>query len=249
MKEEQDGDDEEDWEWVPPSKNRASSEDENPSEDGEDANAELEDRDVLNIKVDEAMDAAVWMTQSEDNAEEDYARHRRKREASWTWESGLVERESKLIRAIPGELLTLEEVKACLEANGGENIVSVTGEESGMREDSVIVTGRSSQHILRLAKILHKSMRKRGLRSSHENKPYDADENWVVLDAGSILVHVFTQEGRDFMKLDDKLLPDRRDEQMEEHKQDMFERNTEDRAKRRRRSKRKRMPYDEEDAM
>lgn len=161
---------EDEWEWVPPDRARAENAEaemrQQRGEEDEDDDGDYDD----NIKVDEALDAAVWLSQNDELAVEDYTRNRRKREASWTWESGLVDRSSRLIRIIPGEVLTVEEITACLEANGGEDIITVLGEVSNMREDSVIVTGRSETHILRLAKIIHKSMKKRGLRSTHESK-------------------------------------------------------------------------------
>ncbi len=64
----------------------------------------------------------------------------------------------------------------------------------------VIVTGTSRPHVQTLAETVHEKLKdldRRPLRSEGQ-----AEAEWVLLDYGDVIVHVFQQEPRDFYGLE-----------------------------------------------
>ena len=63
----------------------------------------------------------------------------------------------------------------------------------------VLATGTSSTHVRSLADEVDHQMSKQGIEPHHiEGKT----TGWVLLDYGSVVVHVFTQQAREFYNLD-----------------------------------------------
>lgn len=63
----------------------------------------------------------------------------------------------------------------------------------------IIATGNSRIHCRSLARELEKFMHDLGIRQ--RNKP-DYDSGWIILDCGELIVHIFTQEMREYYQLE-----------------------------------------------
>jgi ribosome-associated protein len=63
----------------------------------------------------------------------------------------------------------------------------------------IIATGNSRIHCRSLAKEAEKFIHGRGLRS--RNKP-DYESGWIILDCSELIVHIFTQEMREYYQLE-----------------------------------------------
>ena len=64
----------------------------------------------------------------------------------------------------------------------------------------VLATGTSSTHVKALADELEFQLKERGVTADHI-EGYRSN-SWVLLDYGSVIVHVFTAESRQFYDLD-----------------------------------------------
>jgi ribosome-associated protein len=97
-------------------------------------------------------------------------------------------------RAIKTVLASLEDSKA-------ENIVSIDIQGKSVLGDyMVIASGRSHRHVSAVADHLLKALRDAGLGSARVEGMAGAD--WVLIDSGDIIVHVFRPEVRDFYNLE-----------------------------------------------
>lgn len=76
---------------------------------------------------------------------------------------------------------------------------SVVG-KSDITDYTVLATGRSSTHVKALADELEYETSKRGLPPLHfEGK---GNGSWIVVDYANIIVHIFSDEAREFYNLD-----------------------------------------------
>jgi ribosome-associated protein len=64
----------------------------------------------------------------------------------------------------------------------------------------VIATGTSSTHVNSLADEVEFKLKELGLEARHK-EGYNSN-SWILLDYGSVVVHVFTPESRSFYDLD-----------------------------------------------
>ena len=64
----------------------------------------------------------------------------------------------------------------------------------------VIATGTSQRHVGSLAEILREELKKKGLKNTHIEGIPQCD--WVLLDAGDVVVHVFRPEVRTVYNLE-----------------------------------------------
>lgn len=71
---------------------------------------------------------------------------------------------------------------------------------SSLADYFVIATGRGSTHVRSLADELEEKLKLEGVEPMRI-EGYRSD-NWVLMDYTSVVVHVFTQEARDFYDLD-----------------------------------------------
>lgn len=69
-----------------------------------------------------------------------------------------------------------------------------------MADYIVIATGTSSRHVAALAKKLQERIKGAGYQDVHIEGQDQC--NWVVLDAGDVIVHLFRPEVRDFYKIE-----------------------------------------------
>jgi ribosome-associated protein len=90
-------------------------------------------------------------------------------------------------------------VKA-LDQDKGDNIVSIDlAGKSALADFMVIVTGTSSRHVTGMAEKLKQRLSKEGIIARIEG----ADTgDWVIVDAGDVIIHLFRAEVRSFYNLE-----------------------------------------------
>ena len=89
----------------------------------------------------------------------------------------------------------------CLEDAKAEDIVGIdlTG-RSTIADFMIVATGRSSTHVGAIAERLVKTCRDAGLKAPRvEGQPVN---DWVLLDMGDAIVHIFRPEIRQFYNLE-----------------------------------------------
>jgi ribosome-associated protein len=107
---------------------------------------------------------------------------------------------SKLVRERSSESL-LKEIVHRLDEAKAEDIVTIDLEgKSSIGDFMVIATGRSDRHVGAIADQLRKSLKDSGIGRVRVEGLETCD--WVLIDAGDILVHVFRSEVRDFYNLE-----------------------------------------------
>ena len=71
---------------------------------------------------------------------------------------------------------------------------------SSLADYFVIATGNNNTHVRALADELDEKLKAEGLPPARM-EGYRSN-SWILLDYGNVVVHIFTQEGRDFYDLD-----------------------------------------------
>jgi ribosome-associated protein len=106
----------------------------------------------------------------------------------------------------------LDTVLASLEDSKAENIVSIDIQgKSSLGDHMVIASGRSHRHVSAVADHLLKALKDAGLGNARVEGLASAD--WVLIDSGDVIVHVFRPEVRDFYNLEKMwLAPDLEEE-------------------------------------
>ena len=95
----------------------------------------------------------------------------------------------------------LEKVVYWLDEAKAEQIVTIDLKgKSSMGDFMVIATGRSDRHVGAIADQLRKHLKDYGVGTVRVEGLETCD--WVLIDAGDILVHVFRGEVRDFYNLE-----------------------------------------------
>ncbi|GHS86719.1 ribosomal silencing factor RsfS [Synergistales bacterium] len=98
---------------------------------------------------------------------------------------------------------TLADYSAVCEAlanKKGQEIVGLGLGETGTFADVfILVTGNSEVHIRTLVDAAEESLSKLGLKCRIEG---ENSSNWRLVDAGDVIVHVFSRKGRDFYKIE-----------------------------------------------
>ncbi|MGD1933772.1 MAG: ribosome silencing factor [Candidatus Phaeomarinobacter sp.] len=90
---------------------------------------------------------------------------------------------------------------ACLDDTKAEDIVTIDlAGKSSMADCMVIASGRSQRHVGSVADYLVEALKKAGCKAPRVEGMTHAD--WVLIDAGDIVVHVFRPEVRDFYNLE-----------------------------------------------
>lgn len=92
-------------------------------------------------------------------------------------------------------------VARLLDEKKAENINVIKIDDiSSIADYFVIANGRGSTHVRSLADELEEKLKQQGIAPARI-EGYRSD-NWVLMDYESVVVHVFTGEGRDFYDLD-----------------------------------------------
>lgn len=95
----------------------------------------------------------------------------------------------------------LDAVLASLEDSKAENIVSIDIQgKSSLGDYMVIASGRSNRHVAAVADHLLKALKEAGYGNVRVEGLASAD--WVLIDSGDVIVHVFRPEVRDFYNLE-----------------------------------------------
>jgi ribosome-associated protein len=95
----------------------------------------------------------------------------------------------------------IETVLASLEDSKAENIVSIDiHNKSSLGDYMVVASGRSNRHVAAVADHLIKALKDAGLGQARVEGMPMAD--WVLIDSGDVIVHVFRPEVRDFYNIE-----------------------------------------------
>jgi ribosome-associated protein len=95
----------------------------------------------------------------------------------------------------------LKTVLESLEDSKAENIISIDiHSKSSLGDYMVIASGRSNRHVAAVADHLLKALRDGGFGNARVEGLPGAD--WVLIDAGDVIVHVFRPEVREFYNLE-----------------------------------------------
>jgi ribosome-associated protein len=100
----------------------------------------------------------------------------------------------------------LQVVVASLEDDKAEDIVTIDLRgRSEMGDFMVIASGRSTRQVAAIAeKLADRLKQEHGILSKMEGKE---TADWVLIDTGDVIVHVFRPEVRDFYQLEKMWLP------------------------------------------
>ena len=92
-------------------------------------------------------------------------------------------------------------MRISLDEDKAENIVVIDLEgRSSLADALVIATGRSSRHVAAIAEHLARRLKDAGYGTRPINGAQQGD--WVLVDAGDVIVHVFRSEVRDYYDLE-----------------------------------------------
>lgn len=110
--------------------------------------------------------------------------------------------------ALMGADALLGRITEFLDEAKAEDIVTIDIKgKSSMGDYMVIATGRSDRHVGAIADQLQKKLKEMGFtRTRVEGQPQC---DWVLIDTGDIIVHVFRPEVREFYNLEKMWSPDR----------------------------------------
>ncbi len=87
-----------------------------------------------------------------------------------------------------------------LSSKGGEDILFMELENLGALSDNfILVTGNSEVHLKTLTEAAEEAFAKHGVKCSIEGAD---SSNWRLVDAGDVIVHVFSRKGREFYRLE-----------------------------------------------
>lgn len=92
-------------------------------------------------------------------------------------------------------------IEEILDDNQAIDVVSIDLEgKTAIADSMVVASGRSSRHVGAMADHLLDRLRKSGVKGVSVEGQKHCD--WVLVDAGDVVVHLFRPEVRDFYKLE-----------------------------------------------
>ncbi len=95
----------------------------------------------------------------------------------------------------------LETVMTCLEDSKAEEVTTIDiREKSALADYMVVASGRSGRHVSAVADHLLRELKSLGFKSIKVEGLQSAD--WVLVDIGDIIVHLFRPEVREFYSLE-----------------------------------------------
>jgi ribosome-associated protein len=105
------------------------------------------------------------------------------------------------LKAQPDADKTLSMILARLDDMKAEETVTIDLRGKSAYSDYMIVTtGRSNRHVGSIAENVAKSLKEAGIKKIHVEGLPNCD--WVLLDSGDVIVHVFRPEVREFYNLE-----------------------------------------------
>ncbi len=94
----------------------------------------------------------------------------------------------------------LELIQKVLDDKKAENMVTIDlKNKSTIADYLVIVSGNSARQVGAMADAVYKELKKKGIKSHMEGMPQG---DWVLVDAGDVVVHLFRPEVRAFYNLE-----------------------------------------------
>ncbi|MCV6597401.1 MAG: ribosome silencing factor [Mangrovicoccus sp.] len=107
--------------------------------------------------------------------------------------------------ALKGETF-LTQILSTLDENKAEDVVSIDLRgRSEMADHLVIASGRSSRQVVALAEKLTDTLKSEyGISCKIEGKDQG---DWVLIDSGDVIVHLFRPEVREFYQLEKMWMP------------------------------------------
>jgi len=113
--------------------------------------------------------------------------------------------QSPVSAELAGELI--DTVLASLEDSKAEDIVTLDiAEKSSLADHMVIASGRSHRHVGAIADHLLRDLKEAGHGSATVEGQSACD--WVLIDAGDVIVHIFRPEVRGFYNLEKMWAPE-----------------------------------------
>lgn len=111
-------------------------------------------------------------------------------------------------QAIADAEAILKNILATLEDSKAEDIVSIPLiERTTFADFMVIASGRSQRHVDAIANYVVEALHKAGKRDIRvEGRP---NCDWVLIDEGDVIVHIFHPEARNFYNLEKMWSPER----------------------------------------
>jgi ribosome-associated protein len=102
------------------------------------------------------------------------------------------------------QLLSL--IISSLDQDGAEEILDIAlAGKSAMADYMVVASGRSTRHVAAISdNLVDRLKHEAGVRSRIEGKEA---ADWVLIDAGDVIVHIFRPEVREFYQLEKMWLP------------------------------------------
>lgn len=98
-------------------------------------------------------------------------------------------------------LSTVKELVKLLDEKDGKEIVVLDMEDSGLMVDYfVIVTGNSEPHMSALRDEVVKFLKGEDIPILFYDKGKGSD--WLIIDTGTFIIHIFSEEGREFYDLE-----------------------------------------------
>ena len=102
----------------------------------------------------------------------------------------------------------LEQILRWLDEAKAEQLVTIDLKgKSSLGDFMVVASGRSDRHVGAIAEQLHKNLKEAGRTGARIEGKETCD--WVLIDAGSIIIHVFRPEVREFYNLEKLWLAER----------------------------------------
>ena len=109
-----------------------------------------------------------------------------------------------VLKARPDADETLNLILSRIDDMKAEETVTIDLRGKSPLTDFVIVTsGRANRHVGAIAENLMKGLSEAGIKSVHVEGLQNAD--WVLIDSGDVIVHVFRPEVREFYNLEKML--------------------------------------------
>ena len=95
---------------------------------------------------------------------------------------------------------TLEAIIRAADSRKARDITAIrVYEQTTLTDYFVMMTGTSTTHIRALSEEIEHKLKEQGVPPHHIE---GITSNWILMDYTSVVVHIFTQEGRDFYDLD-----------------------------------------------